>query len=217
MILLGRAALLGCLLAVVATWPVESADTPRAAIQVSQTGASRGEPCPPIDATGGRFVRGGCRGVANAYATTLNVRTAFGRMKFGDCTTNFDMTFGADGEIWLDKLMLSGARPCGDVRPCAPPSVLALREDGVGPPPMDKVPPWRGRVLAVDGGDVVSARFRFCIDTCLGRYDGDLDVRLTKRDGRWRMRAESAGLRGSGLEVDGEWDVFGLAADFKQR
>jgi hypothetical protein len=171
------------------------------------------KPCPPVD-TSGPFVKGGCPARANAFSTIFTIRTVFGGMRFGDCTTDFDLTFSADGRIWFDDLRFGGTPPCNDVWPCSPRSVIDLRTDMTKGPPRDKVPPWRGRLLGRSGDGTYRGRFRLCLDTCAGRFDGDVAFTLRRTAEGWKLRASRSGLDSSSLEVDAEWNLLDDRPDF---
>jgi hypothetical protein len=175
-------------------------------VRVLDTGGSQPAPCGPVDVRGGRFVRGGCRTRASDLSMALSIRTAFGETSFGNCVTLFDVTFTADGRMWLDNLRIGGDQPCSDVWPCSPPQVIALRKTPLHAPPLALVPPWRGELLAARGSRF-EGHFRFCVDTCAGRYQGDIHVDLVREDDDWVMRARSAGVGATGLEVNADWDM----------
>jgi len=182
-------------------------------VRVFDVRTPKAELCARVD-TSGPFVRGGCTGRANVFIATTSIRTVFSRMRFGNCGFDFDFTLGADGRVWMDDLKIGGASPCSDLRPCASRAVLALRKLGFGPAPRDKVRPWTGRVLS-RAADGYNLRFRMCVDTCLGRYAGDIDMTLVRDGDGWLMRAESAGVGDTGFEIDGEIKIPALRADIR--
>lgn len=186
--------------------PSTSADAAVQGVRVLDTSGSTPMPCKAVDVASGPFVTGGCPAGAYDFSVALSIRTVFGAMEFGECTTNFDVTLAADGRLWLDRLLIGGTPPCNDAWPCSPPSVIALRKKQSDSPPRDKVPPWRGRLVSGDE-DSFDGSVRFCIDTCVGRYGGDIDIRLVRHDGGWQMRASSAGVGAGSLEVDADWDL----------
>jgi hypothetical protein len=175
--------------------------------RVFDTSGSKSKPCAPVDAGHSRFVRGGCRARAYDFSTQLSIRTAFGMMRFGNCATLFDLSIAAGGRMWLDNLRIGGEQPCSDVWPCSPPEVIALRKTPLDTPPLGLVPPWQGKLLTAQGGGF-AGRFGFCVDTCVGRYDGEVHVKLVRKDGAWVMRARSAGVGATGLAVDADWDMI---------
>ena len=176
------------------------------------SGAGRPAPCGPVS-TSGRFVDGGCPGRANSLGVTLEVRTVFGVMPFGECGTDFDLTLSRDGRIWFDDLRIGGPAPCSDIWPCAGAEAHARRTGGrLAPPPPALVPPWRGRIEALPGGGF-GGSFRLCIDTCLGRYAGDVAFRLVRGDAGWIMRTSTAGVGEGGLQVTVDWNLI-EPADF---
>lgn len=173
----------------------------------------RPAPCPRVDATGGRFVRGGCRARAESDHTLFSIRTALGRIRFADCPTRFDVTLAADGRMWLDNLWILsrfGEPVCADIWPCAPPEVIARRTKASYAPPRALVPPWRGELLRPGRGGYVG-RFRLCVDSCVGRYAGDVEVTLTRSGPGWAMRAQAAAVGDTQLELDAEWAMSGSA------
>jgi len=143
---------------------------------------------------------------ATAEHGVLSIRTALGKVRFGDCPLSADVTLSAGGRMWLDALTFGGgAEPCGDILPCAPPEVLARR---LVYSSREDVPPWRGRLTgAQDGGFV--GHLRFCSDNCLGRYQGVVRVTLERERGRWIMRARSAPVGNTPLEIDSTWTLTG--------
>lgn len=181
-------------------------ETASRSIQVLDSSGPRPTPCPDVNPAGEPFVRGGCQAGAYDFDMVLSVRTLFGAVHFGDCIGDFDMRIAADGRFWLDDLSIGGPVPCNDTWPCAPPEVIAMRKRRIEVPPRTEVPPWRGRLTAASGGGFEGS-FGFCVDTCLGRYRGDVDVRMERKDGRWTMRAKSQGVGVGSMEVDAEWEL----------
>jgi hypothetical protein len=186
-------------------------------VQVFDAGASAPSPCRPVDPRGGRFVRGGCRVRATADDAVLSIRTAFGRLHFGDCPIYFDLTFSADGRIWIDNIEIAGESPCSDIWPCAPARVIAMRTKVTYGPPPAHVPPWQGELVAApDGG--LAGRFRLCVDSCVGRYVGTVRTTLVRTHGEWIMRARLAAVGDTPLEVDATWRMTGsFGFDLKSR
>lgn len=203
--------LVPALLCVILVLPAATAgQAPEArGVRVLDTGGSKPVPCPPVDAKAEPYVKGGCRANAYDFSMVLSVRTLFGAVHFGDCTTSFATTIAADGRFWLDDLKIGGASPCNDVWACASPAVIAMRKKRTDAPPRGKVPPWRGRLKTADDGSFRGS-LGFCIDTCLGRYEGAVDVRLVELgDGDRKLVASSEGVGTGSLEVDAEWDMMG--------
>lgn len=154
----------------------------------------------------GRFVAGRCGGTAYAFDSMLRVRTPLGSFDFGSCITNIDFTIGGDGRIWMDKIGVGGRSPCFDVRPCAPPEVLAKLEKPADGVPLAKAYPWKGRVTGTSS-DRFDGHLDVCFDTCIGRYEGRIPIDLEHVDGKWHMRARDAGIGKSGLEIDVDWAI----------
>ncbi len=162
--------------------------------------------CGAVD-TSGRFVRGGCSAAAYTYRSNVTVRTAFGSIPFGACTIAFDVSIDGQGRMWLDNLRIGGLSPCNDMRPCAPPEVLAKMDDPYDAIPLDKAPPWTGKLRAAGDGNFTSA-IEVCVDTCIGRYEGKVNVSLVDIAGpSWRMVMKNAGIGETGFAIDGKWEV----------
>jgi hypothetical protein len=168
-------------------------------VRVERTG---GGPCPPVAAPRKGLVRGGCsaKGSASFFDSKMSVRTMFGSMPFGDCGMDGRFTLAADGRLWVDRVVLGGPPPCADVRPCAPREALAKRKGGVGPAPPELVPAWRGRV-SPDTSAGARVRLAVCIETCLGRYAGTVEGRLSPTAGGSRMTIRS-GVGTTGWRLD---------------
>lgn len=187
-----------------------------APVEVLDTSGPGRAPCGPVD-TSGPFVAGGCPARANSLRVGLEIRTAFGALPFGECGVDFDLTFSRDGRIWFDDLRIGGPAPCSDVWPCTTARVLTAigRREGrrLKPPPRRSTPPWQGRLeVARDGG--FDGSVRLCIDTCAGRYAGEVGFRLVMGDAGWIIRLRSAGAGTSGLEVSGDLDLLAPPTDF---
>lgn len=180
--------------------------------------ASRGapRPCAPVE-LGGRFVAGGCRAVATAFETPLSIRTPFGKTSFGDCTTTLDVTIGRDARIWLDNIRIGGPSPCNDIRPCAPPAVLARMDDPYDDLPLAKAYPWRGRLTSAAGDAAFRGEVVVCFDTCVGRYEGPVEIRIERKAAGWRMRADDAGVGDGGLTIDGDWSLGPAKLELRSR
>jgi hypothetical protein len=196
-----------------ATASLGAAPATPSGIRILKSDRSDASPCEDVDLHG-RFVRGGCSGKGNAFAVRMSIRTAFGPMRFGDCALYFQMTLAASGRLWLDDLHVAGSAPCSDSRPCASRTALAARKASFGPAPPDKVRPWTGQVVG-RAGDGYPVRFYMCIDTCIGRYAGDVEMTLARQGHGWRLRARSAGVGDGGLELDGDIDISGLRAHIR--
>lgn len=163
--------------------------------------------CAPVD-TRGAFVTGGCRARARSLEVEFRIRTVFGTMPFGVCGVDFDLSIAEDGRVWLDDIRIGGPAPCSDLWPCAGPKAHAKRKSRLTPPPRALVPPWRGQLVALDGGGFEGS-FRLCVDTCAGRYAGPVRFEIRDSDDGWALRTLGGGVGTGGLLVAAEWRLTG--------
>jgi len=188
-------------------------------VEAFDTRGGERRPCPPVD-TSGNYVRGGCKSFATTLQTNVVVRTAFGALPFGyHCAFSFNLHIDRTGRTWMDRILIGGgaATPCNDIRPCEPnalkPSPADRRNKGADNP-VD-FDPWRGQLRAE--GDRFINRFDMCVDTCAGRFEGQMEFALVREDAGWTVRAEAAPAGTSGLAFDGEWPLdpgrFDLVAE----
>lgn len=200
-------------LALLLTPPAPAVEQPVRVTAYDTRGDARAE-CPDV-VTSGRFVEGGCRSLANSSEVHLMTRTVVGALPFAyGCSFAFDLTIAGDGRVWMDRLMFGGgtAAACNDVRPCEPNALRQSAEDRRwarrhsvrnASSPTDFVP-WPGRLRPAGDGRFV-ADLSVCLDTCAGRYDGDLELTLVRRAGRWTLVARDAPIGATGLTFDAEW------------
>ena len=172
--------------------------------EVMDTGGATPAPCGAVD-TSGPFIRGGCSSQAHEFTTRLFIRTAFGAIPFGRCTINWNMHVDRTGRVWIDKVRIGGGSPCNDIRACIPDAVSGRIAKPTDDWPLSRAFPWRGRINDDDDGFAV--RVDVCLDTCVGRYAGELDFGLGGGEGDWALKAVAAGVGDQSLQIDGEWDL----------
>ncbi len=178
-----------------------AADDPEAAAIEVVSRSDGGQPCPRVERVGGGQVKGGCIvRVIQDPIVYMSVLSMVGVAPFAPCGFRFEMRVDARGRFAIDDARITGISPCNDVRPCFGESY----EDTV---------PWRGRLERGDGGSLV-ARIGMCLDTCMGRFSGPVELGLKRQAEGWRMTADRATVGTSGWELDGEWKVDAHGVDF---
>jgi hypothetical protein len=164
-----------------------------------------GAPCWPLLADRYPHVAGGCVVGAGARRVRLTIGTAFGGFTFGTCELAYRVLVDRKGHTWTDSVVFRGPRNvnngCSDVGAC---------EDAANDPL-----PWRGRVSVVRDGRFVH-RMDVCLDTCIGRYVGPLEVTLSRHGRGWRATAANVGIGRSGLRLDGRLALGGQGLQLKE-
>jgi hypothetical protein len=187
-------ALAGAALVVPPGGPTSSGGT--IALDTSRVSA---EDCPPVSSTGSPLLSGGCQASVRSSRQGADSRIAFavlssfGPISFARCTFATNLLIGPSGEVWLDNLtvldLVSG--PCPDIVPC-------LSGDGKKP--------WRGS-LEPAGPGRFGLRVHACLESCVGRFEGRVELQMRREAGDWRLAADKAPVGDSGLRIDGNWDL----------
>lgn len=181
--------------------PAPTATTaPDAQRSVHVSAASDQAGCPAISRGRGGAARGGCVLKMGSQGIDVSVLTAVGEMPFASCLFFYTVHVDAGGRTLVSGVEMFGDSPCSDAVPCFPRSFFT---DGI----QDTAPAWDGR-LTPDGQGGFLHRVDACLDTCMGRFEGEVVLRL-ERDarGRWRSLAGEATVGRSGWTFDGAWKV----------
>jgi hypothetical protein len=149
-------------------------------------------PCPPIVGARTERVSGGCRFEAVAADTDSYVLSAVEELVFGRCDFVFDVHVDARGRVAMQGADMGGFPPCSDVTQCFE------RRRG-------RTRPWPGRI--VPDGDGLMLKATICLDSCLGRFEGRVDMRLRRAGGTWRVVMSDESIGTSGWKLDGQWDL----------
>jgi hypothetical protein len=172
-----------------------------AALAASQpAGGSKGEavaverdgrPCPPIEQINPGLVEGGC--VLRARGRVrLSVTTLVGKLTFARCEYTYRLHVDGRGRTELADVVFDGPSPCNDAFPCV---------DGQG---SDQT--MNGRLELASDGTPIHV-IDGCFDTCMGRFDGRLEVPWTGHGRSWREQLDGAAAGVSGWQIDGAVDL----------
>lgn len=151
--------------------------------------------CPPTDTERFPRVRGGCVLKLKAEKLAVSVWTPFGVVRFGRCDVEANLRMDGDGHVWIPKFKIVGPNPCSDSVPC--------RDD------KPELLPWQGTIERDDDGRLRLRIHDVCLDSCIGRFEGTWDLRLTEGPERWSMRLASM-IGTSGWRIDGTIHSRGL-------
>jgi|GEM_PF-6805891 len=115
----------------------------------------------------------------------MKVRSAFGAFDLGECESDFSLRLGRANRSLIDGLNLV----CTDITPCK----------GYMQRPLP------GQLTHTAQG--IRIKTHFCVNTCIGTYEGEVVLRLEKMKGAWKLRAVSAPVGDGGLELNSTWDL----------
>jgi hypothetical protein len=177
--------------------PVTNAPLPpagRGALAFARRTPTGERPCPSLRVgRRGTYppVVGGCAVRMASSRVDLNLHTLFGGLRLARCVSGYTLRVGGGGRAWGGGFGFEGGGACGDTVNCfgdvrgTTPGEVMLRSTGSGS--------IRGEVA-------------LCLDTCVGRFVGRWELRLTRRAGGWRVEsAQPARGRASGIEAVGAW------------
>lgn len=167
---------------------------PRASGREVRVSDKRGA-CSEVSAAEYPTISGGCDVQVLGEKIEMTVMTPFGSFKFGDCLVSYQMKVDASGRTRTYFFTVDGPLEtgCGDVNPCANES---LTETAV----------WKGRIERADDGQLVH-RVSACLDTCVGAFVGELEIRMVPQAGRWRAEYVDADVGTSGFRLNGDLGV----------
>jgi hypothetical protein len=186
--------------AITLTFAFTQAVTATAAdVTVWDSSKSAAAKCPEIDDSNPRKAKGGC--VARAKTGSpiqVLVRSMVGDLVFGKCVYPHALRIDAAGRTALDIGKVDGPRPCNDIRPCW----------SKEPTPFDNQPflTWNGQ-LRTDANGVLHNDVDVCLETCMGRFTGTVDMRMERTADRARATISNELLGMTGMELDGYWNV----------
>jgi len=151
-------------------------------------------------------VEGGCALVATFERVDFEVLTVAGPGLLETCEMYYRLVFENDGRAWISKFGISsvaaGGRCGWTLMPC--------RWNGSGKPyPFRELIPWQGTVKRV-ASRRYDVELAACLDSPVGRFEGDLNLTLNRRGGRWWARAMHAPVGDSGLRIHGRWRLRSL-------
>lgn len=168
-------------------------------VTVWDTSGKRPAPCPAIDDSNLRKLRGGCLVDMDSSGFDIVVRSIVGDMVFATCEYWHDLRVDGSGRTYLESIDPGGPYPCNDLNACDHKDVL----------------PWRGRIEAAADGrltHVVDA----CFDTCMGQFAGELRLELKQVEGRWVQTADRALVGDTGYQLDGgDWTMLQRGLDIR--
>jgi hypothetical protein len=185
----------------VAALVVPAADASQG-VRVSQTAADGGTaPCSPIRVGNEPpfSAAGGCLARVRSRPVEIKIETMVGEAVFATCRISFDMRIDGSGRTLVSDFNLFGFSPCNDVVVCFQDRTIT---------------PWRGQIVAGADG-ALRYRTDACLDTCMGRFAGEVVVPLEPRANGWRAEVTSAPLGSSGWVLGGPWriDAPGVKVD----
>jgi hypothetical protein len=122
-------------------------------------------------------------------------------MAFAECDFRLDLHVDADGRGWIPTMGIDGRNPCFDAPPCFSTDERAL--------------PWRASIDR--RGGATELRVDACLDTCIGRFEGRLDLDLVRHGDAWRARADQAMVGTSGWRFDGAIEAPGAGVAVRPR
>lgn len=168
-----------------------------APVEVRDTSNGADVRCSEIRTLGPAAATGGCLIDAFAGEVDMKVVTSLGQFDFGTCGASYTVRIGGRGRTLTEEVLVLGPSPCPDVEPCFP----GDSNDDLDPYR------WEGRIRAI--GDRLEHRVEACLDTCMGRFEGELVTPLRERGGRWYAMAEEGAVGMSGWALGGarwEWE-----------
>jgi hypothetical protein len=165
-------------------------------IEVVRAVDGRSVPCPALGRSRSGEPTGGCLVRGTSQEMGFYVLTVVEEMWFSRCYVSFELRVDGRGRTALSDLGVGGRSPCNDVLAC-------YRGDGEAADRPAR--PWRGRVVSDEGG--LAVRLGACLDTCMGRFGGRLDVALRQSRDGWRATARDAPVGTSGWRFDGGWEL----------
>lgn len=176
-------------------------------VRVWDSAARPPRPCPEVQMITG--LPGGSCVVRAVASMDLKVATAIAQFPFATCSIEYNVRIDRTGRTLVSELEFDGKSPCPDIRPCFPDPVYVLSES-LGPP-------WKGRIVKTGEGRY-EHRVDACVDSCLGRFEGKLVLRLERQGVGWRALTQRGGPVGlSGLSLGtGSWRWKGLRAGLGQ-
>lgn len=164
--------------------------TGEGAATVSNAANARRPRCPEVTSRRFPVISGGCVLTTDDEWLELSVRSPFGTMDLGMCEIWFRLRLDGKGRGWLDQFSIAGPNPCNDVVPCFDRN--------------DHVIPWQARIEDAVAADPGSNRLSLdaCLDTCVGRFEGDWKLDIVERPRGWRLRP-TGGLAKTGWHFSG--------------
>jgi len=157
--------------------------------------AASGAACPALAASAAG-TRGECDSPVSG-AHRFDVRTVLGTFPLGRCNLEGKLQIDGRGNVALHDIALPGPSPCNDLVAC---------RDRAG-----ERRPWLG-VLRGDPGERLDGRLAMCLDTCVGRFKGPVDVSVEKTPAGWRMTFGDAPVGSGSLALSGSSPVAGMDA-----
>ena len=144
----------------------------------------------PTDVTpvGKIRVVGRCGLEEAAQGVDVTVLTAFGEIKLATCWFYMADTVYRDGTVVSSRFSHLG-EGCEDIEPCSG----------------DRYQPSIHGQLYLDGRGRVHRRLPMCIETLLGRFEGDLDLALHLERGEWWTHDIRMPVGLSGFAFNGRW------------
>jgi hypothetical protein len=170
--------------------PATSAERPR--FEVFNTSGPKPVRCSDIDISDPRNVTGGCQVDLRGEAIRMSIQSVVGEIEFSECISTTTLHIDKAGRTAL-HVLISGMQPCNDVRPCRSDDERVLG-----------YLPWMGR-LVPDPGGWLRNEMHVCLDTCMGKFEGRLSMRLERVRGRLRGRTLEEPVGTSGYQLDGRW------------
>lgn len=148
--------------------------------------------CPSVAAVEGQGITGGCMLEEAAQNVDLTLLTAVGEIRLAECSLYMPVAADGKGTVFGSPPGLVGDRSCGAIEPCGGGRYGVI------------VPPSRGR-LYHDPAGRLHRRLPICLNTWLGRFEGDIDVPLHLEHGEWWSNDIRIPVGLSGLAFNGRW------------
>lgn len=177
--------------------PASASAVDERSVQVVHHRDGRTVPCPALERDGAGSWKGGCLIGGRSQEAVFHVLTVMQEIYFSRCFFGFDLRVDGRGRAVISDSSVGGVSPCNDSLGC----YRGLSEES-----KDHPIPWRGRIAPARDG-----RFPLylgaCMDTCMGKFAGPLELGLRGTPADWRARADGATIGDSGWLIDAVWEL----------
>jgi hypothetical protein len=170
-----------------------------AGVSVWDTSGARPVECRAIDSANPSKASGGCMVEAKTgRPIRVRVRSMVGDLTFGNCVYPHTLRIDGSGRTANDIRKVDGPRPCNDIRPC-----WSKRSEPFANQPFLT---WSGQIR-LDARGQIHNHVDACFETCMGRFEGDVDIALEPARAIRRAVVSRDLLGGTGFELDGYWNA----------
>jgi hypothetical protein len=179
-----------------------AAATTSAAAGVELRDPATGKPCTPVARQSVIEATGGCVFTASAKNAGMTIVSGLGRFVFARCDVELSLRVDGRGRALIEGFGSFGRSPCYDIEACF-----------VGPSTARGYTPlWKGRVRGA--GNRLTLSLAACLDTCIGRFEGPLEIDVSRRGRGLRATTGVGAIGASGWGIsDGVWNLRPDEAD----